>query len=458
LPPQLVVPTADERGASAGEEEPTTASKCQAAALAIADAHVFLLCTGAGFSADSGLPTYKDVGKVSSYHDRGLKYNDLCDPSWSQKDLATFYGFWGSCFNDFRCTKPHRGYEILAKWRGHFFTGTPLAASIQERLKAKPLGEDQAPACDRPDEPYEVEQHAGAFYAFTSNIDAHVYDYFHAGEVRECHGNAEFWQCSDVCCERIWRAPTNYMFKVHSKTLLAADHTERAAGNAQEVPPQEEPSVQEPIVSKPMKEVRQNFLAGLPKYVDTKGSRVMFRRQNRPVCPKCGVPARPAVLMFMDLAWVDNIMQEMRYRSWLRAVQDECQERRFPPINTVILEIGAGKSVPTARMNSQNVACRLERVGANVHLIRVNPGDAGPDGFKGAKLKRFLEINAKGLECLEMIDAEIDAILEKRGVASRRIPQPTQSVTPDAMEANGQELSQAPAPSSDGSVSRKAML
>merc|ERR1712008_496561 len=119
----------------------------------------------------------------------------------------------------------------------------------------------------------------------------------------------------------------------------------------------------------------------------------------------------------MDLAWVDNIMQETRYRSWLQAVQDECEERRFPPINVVILEIGAGKSVPTVRMNSQHVACRLEQVGANVHLIRVNPGDAGPDGFKGARLKHFLGINAKGLESLEMIDSEIDAILEKGGMA-----------------------------------------
>jgi len=426
LPPQLVLPTTDERGLPVGEE-PTTASRCHAAALAIVDAHIFLLCTGAGFSADSGLPVYKDIGRIPCYHDRGLKYSDLCEPSWSQQDLATFYGFWGACFNDFRCTKPHHGYTILTKWRSKFFAGTPLAASLQERLKAGPLAEE-AHACDRPYEPYKVEDQAGAFYVCTSNIDAHIYDHFHACEVRECHGNTEFWQCSDVCCERIWRAPTDYMFKVKSRTLMAADPKEPDFGDLQEASPQDELSIEEPIIGKPVTEVRQTLLTGLPKYVETKGSRIMFRRQNRPVCPRCRVPARPAALMFMDLAWVDNLMQEKRYRSWLQAVQDECQERRFPPINVVILEIGAGKSMPTVRMNSQNVACRLERVGATVHLIRVNPGDAGPDGFKGARLRRFLEINAKGLECLEMIDAEIDAILETRGMATGGIPQLAQSI------------------------------
>eukprot|EP00419_Tripos_fusus_P037614 CAMPEP_0172777066 /NCGR_PEP_ID=MMETSP1074-20121228/201097_1 /TAXON_ID=2916 /ORGANISM="Ceratium fusus, Strain PA161109" /LENGTH=447 /DNA_ID=CAMNT_0013613951 /DNA_START=144 /DNA_END=1487 /DNA_ORIENTATION=+ len=446
----------DETAIPAGKES-TTACKCHAAALAILDAHVFLLCTGAGFSADSGLPTYSDISKIPSYHDRGLKYSDLCDPAWSQNDLATFYGFWGACFNDFRCTTPHRGYGILAKWRDTFFTGTHFAASLQKRLKATPLAEEEAHACDRPYEAYKVKRQPGAFYAYTSNIDAHVHDHFHAGEVRECHGNTEFWQCSDVCCERIWRAPTNYMFKVNSRTLMAANPSELASNDAQEMPPQDEAST-EPIIGKPVTAIRQTLLAGLPKYVETKQSRAMFRRQNRPVCPRCGVPARPAVLMFMDLAWVDNVMQEKRYRSWLQAVQDECQERRFPPINAVILEIGAGKCVPTVRMNSQDFACRLERVGANVHLIRVNPRDAGPDGFKGARLKRFLEINAKGLECLQMIDAEIDAILEQRGQASGGIPQPTQSATSSTAQANGQQLLQEPAASSSSTESRKQLL
>merc|ERR1712129_647001 len=105
--------------------------------------------------------------------------------------------------------------------------------------------------------------------------DAHVYDNFHAGEVRECHGNTEFWQCSDFCCERMWRAPANYMFKVNSRTLMAADPTELDSGHEQETSPQDESSseeIEQPIIGKPVTEVRQTHLAGLTKYVDTKGS------------------------------------------------------------------------------------------------------------------------------------------------------------------------------------------
>ena len=39
----------------------------------------------------------------------------------------------------------------------------------------------------------------GAFYVFTSNVDAHSFDAFRSCEVRECHGNTELWQCAKPC-------------------------------------------------------------------------------------------------------------------------------------------------------------------------------------------------------------------------------------------------------------------
>jgi len=53
----------------------------------------------------------------------------------------------------------------------------------------------------------------------------------------------------------------------------------------------------------------------------------MFSRQNRPICMLCRAPARPAVLMFADPAWVDNVPQRERYRTWLKAVEEEARAR-----------------------------------------------------------------------------------------------------------------------------------
>ena len=62
------------------------------AAAAIAQADVLLLCTGAGWSADSGLKVYQDIADIGAYHDKGLTYRDICCPSYLHDDPETFYG------------------------------------------------------------------------------------------------------------------------------------------------------------------------------------------------------------------------------------------------------------------------------------------------------------------------------------------------------------------------------
>ena len=62
-------------------------------------ADALVIAAGAGFSADSGLPVYKDIADVAAYHKMGVTYADLCDPAWQRKDAEIFFGFWGSCFN-----------------------------------------------------------------------------------------------------------------------------------------------------------------------------------------------------------------------------------------------------------------------------------------------------------------------------------------------------------------------
>ena len=87
------------------------------AALALLDADFLLVCAGAGFSADSGLPVYKDIADLPAYHQRGLTYADLCTPGWAQREPEIFFGFWGSCYNSYFDTEPHEGYSIISRWR-----------------------------------------------------------------------------------------------------------------------------------------------------------------------------------------------------------------------------------------------------------------------------------------------------------------------------------------------------
>ena len=87
------------------------------AALALLDADYILVCAGAGFSADSGLPVYKDIADLPAYHRRNLEYSDLCTPGWCQREPEVFFGFWGSCYNSYFSTEPHEGYRIISRWR-----------------------------------------------------------------------------------------------------------------------------------------------------------------------------------------------------------------------------------------------------------------------------------------------------------------------------------------------------
>ena len=59
-----------------------------------------------------------------------------------------------------------------------------------------------------------------------------------------------------------------------------------------------------------------------------------------PRCPHCGEIARPNILMFGDGGWLGyrSELQEANLKTWLDSVQ-----------NPVIIEIGAGQSIPTVR-------------------------------------------------------------------------------------------------------------
>lgn len=86
-----------------------------------------------------------------------------------------------------------------------------------------------------------------------------------------------------------------------------------------------------------------------------------MRSRHVPACPRCGAVARPNILMFGDYSWISRRTagQEERFQEFLRTNYNR-------PI--VVIEMGAGTSVPTIRYTS-------ERLGSNMGatVIRINP-------------------------------------------------------------------------------------
>ncbi len=81
-----------------------------------------------------------------------------------------------------------------------------------------------------------------------------------------------------------------------------------------------------------------------------------------PACPSCGALARPNVLMFGDWKWVDDRLQR-QYRALER-----WRERVTHP---VVVELGAGKTIPTIRHYSERYRPRVIRI--NLREESINP-------------------------------------------------------------------------------------
>jgi len=84
-------------------------------------------------------------------------------------------------------------------------------------------------------------------------------------------------------------------------------------------------------------------------------------RNRAPVCPHCGGLARPNVLMFGDASWIDqrSAAQAERQDAWLSGVKQP-----------VIIEIGAGTTIPSVRYFSQRMIRHMRG-----RLIRINPNE-----------------------------------------------------------------------------------
>ena len=166
------------------------------------------------------------------------------------------------------------------------------------------------------------------YFVFTSNVDGHFQRAgFPDDRIVECHGSIEFLQCSLPCVAGIWKAEADSI-RIDQTTFRA-----------------EEPW---------------------------------------PKCRLCDRVARPNVLMFGDTLWNYSRSEEQaaRYKSWLREVGSA---------KVVVIEFGAGISVPTVRRHSEDLG---------VDLIRVNPREPQtPTGNIG--------LGMGAVEAIEAIDQRL---------------------------------------------------
>lgn len=156
------------------------------AAELIGSAEALLVCAGAGFGVDSGLPDFRgDEGfwrAYPPYQRLGLRFVELADPANFHEDPPLAWGFYGHRLGLYRSTTPHPGFGILRRW----------GASLP-----------------------------GGSWVFTSNVDGH---FQRAGfaSVAEVHGSLHHLQCAAPCGEEIWPAD-DVSVTVDAETMRAVE-------------------------------------------------------------------------------------------------------------------------------------------------------------------------------------------------------------------------------------------
>ncbi|TCV81271.1 SIR2 family NAD-dependent protein deacylase [Sulfurirhabdus autotrophica] len=105
-----------------------------------------------------------------------------------------------------------------------------------------------------------------------------------------------------------------------------------------------------------------------------------------PRCPHCGEIARPNILMFNDRDWLSYRAdtQESNLKVWLSSIN-----------RPVIIEIGAGESIPTVRRFSEN---------QNGFMVRINPKETERNSAT------YMGFKMDGLAALQGIEAVLQPI------------------------------------------------
>ena len=147
-------------------------------------------------------------------------------------------------------------------------------------------------------------------FIFTSNVDGHFQKTGFTGEqIVECHGSIMHLQCTEACGQSIWRVESDFKLNIDPQNLQA--------------------------------------------------------KNPLPLCPSCGSIARPNILMFSDWEWLQErtARQTENLTRWL---EQYCSPK------LLVLELGAGTSIPTVRSVCEEVTHSSKGT-----MIRVYLRDAG---------------------------------------------------------------------------------
>lgn len=92
---------------------------------------------------------------------------------------------------------------------------------------------------------------------------------------------------------------------------------------------------------------------------------------DMPACDRCGSIARPNILMFGDWGWYSDRteVQHEHFRAWRQNVE-----------RPVVIEIGAGEAIPSARRFGESQECPIIRINPRDYTLRSNKGVSMPCG------------------------------------------------------------------------------
>ncbi|EKX46935.1 hypothetical protein GUITHDRAFT_162849 [Guillardia theta CCMP2712] len=340
------------------------------AAELLLSADYVLIAAGAGFSADSGLPVYKDIADVDAYKKMDVTYADLCVPDWLLKDPEIFYGFWGSCYNDYLGTTPHKGYEIVKEWIDCGFKGreggsgpgvgwggsstTQQNADILQPCKPSlrglpytarptsavvPASRDQYSFKNRPKSTSMIRKKLEMtklkepdFFVYTSNVDT-------------------AFQCRIPCCQKVWSLPDDYRFQV-DKDTRRTQRFRNAEGQKGEEEGKDLIYRHGKVLEIEEPSNRKMDFRGLTPYTQNQSLNRLVRFGDEASNRKC----------FDEELRCQIETDESNYKTWVkRAVANMKLGKKV-----VILEGGCGKRVPTVRLNSNKL------VASGADLIRIN--------------------------------------------------------------------------------------
>ncbi len=162
-------------------------SELEKAKKIIKEAEAIMITAGAGMGVDSGLPDFRGIeGFWRAYpviKDLGLRFEEMANPKWFEKNPALAWAFYGHRLNLYRETTPHAGFGKLLE--------------IANRKKD--------------------------YFIFTSNVDGQFQKAgFDANRIVEIHGSIHHFQCAQNCNKKIYKADVGHIM-IDEKTFRAQE-------------------------------------------------------------------------------------------------------------------------------------------------------------------------------------------------------------------------------------------